>query len=199
MWLLTTNLWRRAFPDYSSLRSSSSEDVTSSSLDKFDIEKSSNIHQVRTQILYYILAVTLVLGSFVVAGTLVHSASSAANRVSTCQQPVTRREWRSLSHNEKDAYIAAVVCLSSQPSILHANTTALDDFAWLHAHVGNYCTPFCHAVRVVLSDLSNPAHGSAAFLAWHRLFLHTFEITLHQQCGYKKQIPYVGVILDVFS
>ena len=29
------------------------------------------------------------------------------------------------------------------------------------------------------------AHGSAAFLAWHRYFIHTYEQALSRQCNYQ--------------
>lgn len=73
-----------------------------------------------------------------------------------------RREWRTLSDDDKRKYIIAVLCLRNQPSILapSSNHSAYDDWPWVHSHVG-YST-----------------HHSASFLPWHRYFLHIYETTL---------------------
>ena len=49
-----------------------------------------------------------------------------------CVQPATRREWRTLSTPDKDAYIKAVQCLATRPSKLLENGTMYDDFPWVH-------------------------------------------------------------------
>lgn len=64
---------------------------------------------------------------------------SKATTSQVCTQPVVRREWRTLSNDEKDAYVSAVLCLSGQPSLLHPIGTSHDDFAWLHANIGASC------------------------------------------------------------
>ena len=35
------------------------------------------------------------------------------------------------------------------------------------------------------------AHGAAAFLPWHRYFIHIYEQTLRARCGYDGLLPYV--------
>ena len=57
----------------------------------------------------------------------------------TCSEPITRREWRSLSQHEKLEYIAAVQCLSTLPSSLGLNQTLHHDFPYIHSLFGNYC------------------------------------------------------------
>jgi tyrosinase len=91
-----------------------------------------------------------------------------------------RREWRTLSRKEQQAYISAVLCLRSQPSTLSldGNRTAYDDFPWIHSHVGYY------------------THNSAPFLPWHRYFLHIYESTLRSQCGYQGSLVYWDWTLD---
>lgn len=91
-----------------------------------------------------------------------------------------RREWRTLSDNEKQDYISAVLCLRDATSTLapSSNHTAYDDFPWIHSHVG-YAT-----------------HNSAPFLPWHRYFLHIYETTLREKCGYTGGLVYWDWTLD---
>ena len=92
----------------------------------------------------------------------------------------SRHEWRTLSEVEQQEYIAAVLCLRTQPSALapDSNKTAYEDFPWIHSHVG-YST-----------------HGSAPFLPWHRYFLHIYETTLREKCGYGGSLVYWDWTLD---
>ncbi|KAK4565674.1 hypothetical protein LTR86_003522 [Recurvomyces mirabilis] len=91
-----------------------------------------------------------------------------------------RREWRTLSQDEQQSYISAVLCLRSQPSVLvpDSNRTSYDDFPWIHSHVGYY------------------THNSAPFLPWHRYFLHIYESTLRDNCGYQGSLVYWDWTLD---
>ncbi len=61
---------------------------------------------------------------------------------SVCNRPRYRREWRSLSHQEKHRYIQAVQCLKQIPSRLGQNQSLYDDFPYVHFRVGGYCTFF---------------------------------------------------------
>jgi hypothetical protein len=56
-----------------------------------------------------------------------------------CENPSTRREWRTLSAAEKHDYLNAVQCLRDTPSKLHPEYSLYDDFPWIHTRVGNYC------------------------------------------------------------
>ena len=91
-----------------------------------------------------------------------------------------RREWRTLSSPEQQAYISAVLCLRTQPSVLaHGSSkTAYDDFPWIHSRVGYF------------------THHSAPFLPWHRYFLHIYETTLRDKCGYSGTLVYWDWTLD---
>lgn len=46
--------------------------------------------------------------------------------------PAVRQEWRTLSVEARQSYIAAVQCLSNSPSRLGLNTTRYDDFVYSH-------------------------------------------------------------------
>lgn len=95
-----------------------------------------------------------------------------------CVHPQLRREWRSLSRQEKRSYISAVQCLKTMPSQLALNQTLYDDFPWVHKHFGEY------------------SHDAAPFLAWHRYFIHSYERSLQQWCGYRGTLPYWDWTLD---
>ncbi|KAL2217410.1 hypothetical protein M432DRAFT_516476, partial [Thermoascus aurantiacus ATCC 26904] len=95
-----------------------------------------------------------------------------------CKTPYTRREWRSLSREEKKEYIEAVQCLRRLPSRLGLNQSLYHDFPYVHSRTGN------------------DAHGKAAFLAWHRYFLHIYEKALRNQCGYPGHLTYWDWSLD---
>jgi hypothetical protein len=91
-----------------------------------------------------------------------------------------RREWRTLTPEEQQHYIASVQCLSTIDSALpnHPNSSLHEDFPWIHAHVG-YST-----------------HHSAAFLPWHRYFLKIYHDTLRERCGYRGELVYWDWTLD---
>ena len=91
-----------------------------------------------------------------------------------------RREWRTLSLAEQQEYIAAILCLRTKGSALTpaSNKTSYDDFPWVHSHVG-YIT-----------------HHSASFLPWHRYFMHIYENTLRDKCGYNGGLVYWDWTLD---
>ncbi|KAF3063763.1 Tyrosinase [Daldinia childiae] len=95
----------------------------------------------------------------------------------TCENPTIRKEWRSLSSDERDSYISAVHCLAKQPSKLGLDTTQYDDF------------PFVH------NALNDDIHFVASFLPWHRYFVHVYEQAL-KECGYTGAVAYWDWTLD---
>lgn len=62
-----------------------------------------------------------------------HTASGS------CTEPARRREWRSLSLQERTEYLTAVQCLTKHKSTLNPGTMMHDDFGWIHSHIGQYC------------------------------------------------------------
>ena len=58
---------------------------------------------------------------------------------SACVEPVIRREWRTLSLEERAEYIDAVQCTRKLPSKIGMHQTLYDDFPWVHSRIGNYC------------------------------------------------------------
>ncbi|KAH6847425.1 hypothetical protein B0I37DRAFT_144785 [Chaetomium sp. MPI-CAGE-AT-0009] len=88
-----------------------------------------------------------------------------------------RREWGSLSADQRKKYIAAVQCLRTKPSTLDPVTTPgakslFDDFVAIH-----------------LMQTMN-IHLSGTFLTWHRYFIWVYEEKLRTECGYTGALPY---------
>ena len=103
---------------------------------------------------------------------------SAPHNVLTCVNPTVRQEWRTLDPVQKKEYVNAVQCLRTIPSGLSPNQSLYDDFAWIHSHIGSV------------------VHGTAAFLAWHRYFIHTYETALKANCSYTGSLTYWDWTLD---
>ncbi|KAI1275445.1 hypothetical protein F5Y07DRAFT_409269 [Xylaria sp. FL0933] len=89
-----------------------------------------------------------------------------------CVNPQVRREWRSLTKDEREEYISAAKCLYNVSSKLVGEGSVQDDFTWVH----------------VLH--SGAAHEDASFLPWHRMFVNIYEQKLREHCGFKGQLPY---------
>lgn len=89
-----------------------------------------------------------------------------------CRYPRIRREWRTYSKIERQAYVDAAVCLTRTQSPTDSRVSIHDDFSYLHSRIGNY------------------SHDAAPFLPWHRYFIHAYEKALKDHCGYKGTLPY---------
>ena len=118
---------------------------------------------------------TIMIVIVVVLRTLSHPEPP---KPSTCRGASLRREWRSLSMSEKHQYIDAVNCLRDQPSAIGLNQSLYDDFPYIHSRVGQY------------------SHDSAAFIAWHRYFIHIYERQLREKCSYRGSLTYWDWSLD---
>ncbi|KAL6704152.1 hypothetical protein ACN47E_008712 [Coniothyrium glycines] len=105
------------------------------------------------------------------------SASSPSSCASSSPPPI-RREWRSLSLAERDAYIDAVLCLKTRPSRLGLAHSLYDDFPYIH------------------NLFDRDIHFAASFLPWHRYFIHTYHSALATECAYAAELPYWDWTLD---
>ncbi|KAM0268960.1 hypothetical protein ACHAPA_004560 [Fusarium lateritium] len=90
----------------------------------------------------------------------------------SCMDPVKRKEWRELNTTEKHDYINAVICLTEKESLFEPGSSRYDDFAYMHVFEGTV------------------THYAAAFLPWHRYFIHTFEKALIEECELHGSLPY---------
>ena len=79
---------------------------------------------------------------------------------------------------EKTAYINAVLCLQSKPSLtgsfVPGAKSRYDDFVAIH-------------INQTLT-----IHGTGNFLSWHRYFVYTYEKALREECGYTGYQPYLN-------
>ena len=97
----------------------------------------------------------------------------------TCTSPRLRKSWDDATPSERSAYIDAAVCLTTKPSRLGLESSTLhDDFAWVH------------------NQLNFEIHGVAAFLPWHRYFVHLYESALRDECGYTGTAMYWDWVKD---
>ncbi|KAI9376528.1 hypothetical protein BJX61DRAFT_538767 [Aspergillus egyptiacus] len=108
------------------------------------------------------------------------SAAAAVRQEQRCANPVTRVEWRELDPDVQQSYLDAVLCLKSKPSRIGLETSLYDDFPYVH-----------HKHNQII-------HNIAAFLPWHRYFIHAYEAALHE-CGYQGTVPYWDWTLDVLN
>jgi tyrosinase len=99
-----------------------------------------------------------------------------------------RHEWRNLSREQQHDYINAAQCLQHTPSKLHTGMSLYDDFPFLHDVVGDYGMYRHFSISCQLT-VFYAAHETAAFLTWHRYFIHLYEVTLKERCGYTGPLP----------
>jgi tyrosinase len=90
---------------------------------------------------------------------------------------VVRKEYSSLSKNQRLQYINAVKCLMDKPSVVPgvpATQSYYSDFAFLHINYARY------------------THFNGNFFGWHRHHVWLFEQALHG-CGFPKElgVPYM--------
>ncbi|KAF2491901.1 Di-copper centre-containing protein, partial [Lophium mytilinum] len=95
----------------------------------------------------------------------------------TSSNIAVRRPWDDLSTPERLAYISAVKCMTTLPSLTPSSLAPgarnrLDDFVYAHINV------------------TNLIHLSGLLLPWHRQFIWSWEHALRNECGYTGYLPY---------
>ncbi|KAJ0118780.1 hypothetical protein J7T55_013034 [Diaporthe amygdali] len=90
-----------------------------------------------------------------------------------------RREWRTLSAEEKAAYIQAQQCLIKLPaqSGLQAVTSRFSDLQGSHRSYTD----------TIYGDI---IHYVGQFLPWHRMMMHAFETLMRNECNYTGTMPW---------
>ncbi|KAH7043925.1 putative tyrosinase [Macrophomina phaseolina] len=99
------------------------------------------------------------------------------SRTCTLKNLSIRREWGTLSRDERLSYIKAVQCLQNLPartpaSLVPGAKSRYDDFVATH-----------------INQTLN-IHYTGTFLAWHRWFTWEYEQALRTECGYAGTQPY---------
>ncbi|AEO68527.1 uncharacterized protein THITE_2118068 [Thermothielavioides terrestris NRRL 8126] len=105
------------------------------------------------------------------------ASRSSAGGACTLSNLKVRREWGTLSKQEKKAYISAVQCLMSKPAntpseLVPGAKNRFDDFVASHI------------------NQTMEIHYTANFLSWHRYFTWMYEKALQTECGYTGTQPY---------
>ncbi|OHW95205.1 tyrosinase central domain containing protein [Colletotrichum incanum] len=106
------------------------------------------------------------------------AAGTLADASGSCEEPYFRREWRSLSKQERRDYIDAFQCFIDSPSVMGLNGSLYNDFSWVHNLV------------------AHSTHTKAPFLTWHRRFIFVYEKYLRKSCGYEGALPFWDWSLD---
>jgi tyrosinase len=123
--------------------------------------------------------VASLLGLLQLVTALPSTSSVGVERRQSCTSPRLRKSWDAATAAEKKAYIDAAVCLTEKPSRLGiAGSKLHDDFAMVHY------------------NLANEIHNVAAFLPWHRFFVHVYEEALRTECGYTGTALYWDWVAD---
>ncbi|KAJ3078549.1 hypothetical protein HK102_004420, partial [Quaeritorhiza haematococci] len=79
-----------------------------------------------------------------------------------CVNPQVRREWRSLTTEEQQAYIDAFNAFRQPGTSVDGTASRLEDY--VRTHILEYDT----------------AHNVNTFLSWHRMFIRVFELELQK-------------------
>ncbi|TKY88142.1 hypothetical protein EX895_002852 [Sporisorium graminicola] len=106
---------------------------------------------------------------------LVLKQSGTDAAASTCKSPLIRKEYSSLTRDEKKAFVEAIKCVRSKPSRFKTNDAlwnAADDWTLLHIRMVRY------------------VHFTAYFTVFHRGFTVLVERDLNE-CGFNQGLPWV--------
>ncbi|KAF8470981.1 Di-copper centre-containing protein [Russula ochroleuca] len=111
-----------------------------------------------------------------------------------CTKPAIRREWRAFTTEEKAEWIRAINCLSQKPHD-PALTPSVDPSVSLIPPVNTSSSYFDDIVYLHM-DLNTRIHWTGQFLPWHRWYVHIFEESLKNKCGYTGVSPYWNWTID---
>ncbi|KAK1833753.1 hypothetical protein QBC39DRAFT_380303 [Podospora conica] len=98
-------------------------------------------------------------------------------------KPLKRKEWRTLTRQEKSNYLTAVDCILNKPAL----TTPFADSGVLSRYDDLVYTHIQQTMSI---------HYTGHFLPWHRYMVAVYEDMLRDECGYKGAQPYWDWSLD---
>lgn len=105
------------------------------------------------------------------------AAGVIPRQATNCTNPEKRVEWRQMTADNQQQYVASVLCLKTKSSRIGLSTSLYDDFPYVHV------------------QLDAQIHYVAQFLPWHRFFVQIYEETL-RDCGYMGPMAYWDWTLD---
>ncbi|KAH9954003.1 Di-copper centre-containing protein [Russula dissimulans] len=155
----------------------------------------------------------LIQGIFSVALAVLWSAVGVSCSIDgySCTKPVIRKEWRKLTTDQRAEWIRAVNCLSDlphdpalspsvDPSIslippVNVSSSYYDDLVYIHMDLNTGVHfKLIYGVHLILNV--RQIHFTGLFLPWHRWYVHVFEESLKNKCGYTGVTPYWNWTID---
>jgi hypothetical protein len=144
---------------------------SSESGSELESDKERNLQQRNVSLWTYLATVGLIgilclivgfaCGEFIQDNGLLARLRATSKNPSQCLDPVTRKEWRSLSTDEKQDYISAVQCLTTKQSKLSKGEgdTLYNDFPYVHTTIGGYCEHMSTLTCVTAAETSHKLTG----------------------------------------
>ncbi|KIK69068.1 hypothetical protein GYMLUDRAFT_635011 [Collybiopsis luxurians FD-317 M1] len=103
-----------------------------------------------------------------------------------CTNPAVRKEWRTLSTEERANWISAVKCLSELPHDPSFTQTFFPDDIAAFNTSGSYYDDFVY----IHMTLNHQIHFTGLFLPFHRWYVQVYENALKEKCGFTGVSPY---------
>ncbi|KAK8074121.1 hypothetical protein PG994_005020 [Apiospora phragmitis] len=104
-------------------------------------------------------------------------AEKDVTQTCTLENASIRREYSTLTSNEKLAYTSAIKCLMAKPA-----RTPLDLAPGVRSRYDDFVATHINATATI--------HFTGNFLSWHRYYIWAFETALRDECGYDGFLPY---------
>ncbi|KAF2669144.1 Di-copper centre-containing protein [Microthyrium microscopicum] len=124
-----------------------------------------------------------------------------------CKEIRLRKEWRSLTVDQRKKYIKSVQCMLTKAPKSKAHfpivTNRYEDFVALHANASaggrdlrQSTGGFAGALGGFGGSMNTGIHGTGTFLPWHRYVVWQYESVLQDECGWDMGQPYWDWYLD---
>ncbi|KAF8573859.1 Di-copper centre-containing protein [Ramaria rubella] len=107
-----------------------------------------------------------------------------------CSNPRIRPEWRTLTSQQKKAWISAVKCLGEIRSLGKEYSPVSETYSATLNPPYNKSGSLYDDFSYVHMQLNDQIHQTGLFLPWHRYFLWSFESSLRLHCKYTGPMPY---------
>ncbi|QRW05827.1 tyrosinase [Ceratobasidium sp. AG-Ba] len=108
---------------------------------------------------------------------------------SLCKKLEVRKEWRTFTVKEKQAYIAAVNCLADKKRNPHSKNLK-PQYPRSNIPPVNPDSSFYDDMTYIHMDQTDHIHYTGSFLPWHRWYTNMHSRALKTKCGYQGVMPY---------
>ncbi|KZT29126.1 Di-copper centre-containing protein [Neolentinus lepideus HHB14362 ss-1] len=109
-----------------------------------------------------------------------------------CTATSVRKEWRTLSRDERADFIRAANCLARLPHTPDLEPTVFPSDIPPVNKSGSYYDDFIY----IHMDLNMKIHYTGHFFPWHRWYINTYEMILRDKCGFQGLLPYWNWSMD---